>query len=680
MCAAEGHPSHVATESDTVLPGKVRPRRSRSLADLSRQLGVRVSKLLSAKAASRFRSLRNFLPQHGRAVLGVGILFPLIFTFISVMIIRSPPALPAIDEAARLDRRQDFLPPTDVDNSQLLESSLKQSLSSGAIVDALRRSFYIPRVVSSVLPDPMKYEILTRLQDQTQDTSKHVFFLHVVGDNSTNRLAAVATSLSYTRLMNRMLVVLWDVSRGGEGTSPYPPLTMRSAMKKENVFFHTVNDLSLLIDEREHTHLHVNYWSDRVSQLRYFDNVAAIKTRHVFIRASHALSGKYIQPTSGIERLSQLFVPSPNLYQTFLDYVSPWTFPHLTPDEVTDQLHRSYSVPRAFLTGMTDTNQRRLLHNLDKSSSKRCFFLHAQFGLGNRLRALGSAMAVAKVTGRVLVLIWVPDIHLNCKFSDLFVNDLVVMSKFSMEWPPSAMHSNDHALTTVDFYNFMRHEGNKQVHNSQTVNVDPRSGRHVYAKTAYVVKSTFTPRIVSYTSDYWNTMRETLVPSADILEIVEHPDLMKVKYMVGVHIRSRRIENDIKGVGQEFYGKGSTTTDYWRKRTSYQTFADKISSLNAQYRYFVAADTPEAVRMLREQFGLHRIYSISREADCVTRSVDCAKLALADILLLSKTRVLLGSHWSSFSEGAVRMSGKKLRVIYAGLHFGRFGKQATKKK
>eukprot|EP00171_Calliarthron_tuberculosum_P012833 IDg12833t1 len=185
-------------------------------------------------------------------------------------------------------------------------------------------------------------------------------------------------------------------------------------------------------------------------------------------------------------------------------------------------------------------------------------------------------MAVAKVTGRVLVLIWVPDIHLNCEFSDLFVNDLVVMSKFSMEWPPSAIHSNDRALTTIDFYNFMRHEGNKQVHNPQSVYVDPRTGRHVYAKTAYVVKSRFTPRIISFTSAYWNTMRATLVPTADIMEVVEQPDLKNIRMMLGVHIRSRRIENDIKGVGQEFYGKGSKTTDFWRSRTSYKTFADKI--------------------------------------------------------------------------------------------------------
>ncbi len=579
-------------------------------------------------------------------------------------------SLASLESELRTDRRLNAGASNDVDNSILLENSLQSASSSSAVMDALRSNFHIPRTLSSILPHATKYELLTRLQDDTNGNPSHLLILHVVGTNTTGRLAAIATSLSYASLMNRILVVLWDTGRGGDGATAYPPLTLRKTMEKENVFFVIVNELALAVNAEEYTHLHVNYWSDRVALLRYFDNVAAMRERHIFIRASNALTGKYIKQTSGIERLSALFVPSPALYQAFSEYVTPWTFPHLSSAEVSDQLHRSYSVPRVFLAGMTDTNQRRLLHNLDKSTSKRIFFLHAQFGLGNRLRALGSAMAVAKVTGRVLVLIWVPDIHLNCEFSDLFVNDLVVMSKFAMEWPPSAMHSNDRALTTIDFYNFMRHEGNKQVHNPLTVNVNPRSGRHVYVKTAYVVKSKFTPRIISYTSAYWNTMRETLVPTADIMELVEHPDLQNIQFMLGVHIRSRRIENDIKGVGEEFYGKGSITTDYWRNRTSYQTFADKISLLNPQYRYFVAADTPEAVRLLRKKFGAHRIYSIPREADCITRSVECAKLALADILLLSRTRVLLGSHWSSFSEGAVRMSGR-IKVHFAGLHFGR---------
>lgn len=663
MCAADA-----ATRQSGVGVEK----KKRGVVELGTQLLTNVARLCAAILSGRYRALRHVLPPSGRRrqrvlVLG-GVLAPLLITMLSCasvlwLVPRSGVGVPQMELDARMKMAR-------LGSSDVVRRSLDNKMAVQSVMQVLADAFYVPMALSTHFHDVDKYELLTRLQGKSSEKGKRLLLLHVVGSNNTGRLAAIASSLSYARLMQRILVVLWDTGRGGDGGSGNePPLELQESAEVVDVFFVLVHELKLEVNEKDFNHLHVNYWSEASGLQNYFDVVAAHRERHIFLRTANSMSGKYVQHASGVELLSSLFVPGSTLMQTFKDFVGPWTFPDLSEQAVSDQLHRLYSVPRVFLAGMTDVNRRRLLHHLDLSSSKRIFFLHAQFGLGNRMRALGSAMAVAKVTGRVLVLIWVPDVHLNCEFNDLFVNDLIVMSKFSMEWPPSAIHSNDRALTTIDFYNFMRHEGNKQVHDPQSVYVDPRTGRHVYAKTAYVVKSRFTPRIISYTSAYWNTMRETLVPTADIMEVVEKPDLKHIRTMLGVHIRSRRIENDIKGVGQEFYGKGSKTTDFWRSRTSYKTFADKISTLKSSYKYFVAADTPSTVLMLRERFGAHRIFSISHEANCISRSVECAKLALADILLLSRTRVLLGSHWSSFSEAAVRMSGR-IKVHFAGVHFG----------
>lgn len=551
--------------------------------------------------------------------------------------------------------------------TSLTSASSHTKFAEASVTSVLHSTFFVPQWLSVLLSFPDKLELLTQLQSRNK-LENHVIVAHVVGSNMTARLGGLSSALSYSRLMNRILIILWDIDSIGEDVSDPPSIISRKPIEKEAVFFVAVNNFALDDGKKDSSGIHVDFWSEPGPD-RFFDTVTYHRDRHLFLSVSAPFHGRYVQHISGIERLSALFTPSPSMLQAFSDFVSPWTFPHLTMKQVSDQLHRLYSVPLVFLSGMTDSNLRRLLRLLDESKSKRILFLHAQFGLGNRLRALGSAMAVAKVTGRVFVAIWVPDQHLLTEFNDLFANDLVVLSKFSMEWPPSAMHSNDRALTTVDFYNFMHHEGNRQVHNPSNVYVDPRKGRHLYVKTAYVVKSTFTPRIISYTSAYWNTMREALVPVADVMAIVERPDLENVSGMLGVHIRARRIENDIKGVSQEFYGKGSLVTDYWRNRTGYNTFAAKISSLPSKYKYFVAADTPEAIVLLEQKFGSHRIYSAPQQIDCLTRSVNCVKFALADIILLSKTRVLLGSHWSSFTEAAVRLSGH-LRVHLAGVHFG----------
>ena len=533
-------------------------------------------------------------------------------------------------------------------------------LSQGSSVEyVLHEQYQIPEGVLAILSHSNKHQLLTVLQTQSEPS---VMVSRIVGSNTTKRFAAVASSLSYARLTKRILIVIWDGEhRRGKQS---PPLLLKQSSSSPVFLSSTASNVDSIYTDNYHwitrnfaDHHH------RPSNLPPFHDRS-----HLFVNVSDAMSGPYVQLFSGIEQLSSSFLPSSDLKNSFDEYVNPLTSPHLSSSELSDRLHRLFSVPRVFLAEMSDTNQRRLLYQLDRSKSKRVFFLHAQFGLGNRLRALGSAMAVANVSGFALVLIWVPDVHLNCDFDDLFANDMVVMSRFSLEWPPSAIHSSDRALSSVDFYNFMRHEGNKQVHNPAKVYVNPRIGRHVYVKTAYVVQSKYTPRIISYSSAYWNTMRRSLVPVPDVMSIVEQPDLQNIRSLIGVHIRSRRIKDDIKGVGQEFYGKGSVTTDFWRNRTNAGTFAKKIGSLPKTYRYFVAADVPEVTEFLKSKFGSHRFYSVSNELRCVSRSVLCAKLALADIILLSRTRVLLGSHWSSFSEAAVRMSGR-MKVHLAGLHF-----------
>lgn len=558
--------------------------------------------------------------------------------------------------------------------------------TSRSIDAVLADSFQIPTYISSVIPFPDKYKLLKRLQND----NLLLFVLHSVGSDMTGRLSSIASALSYASLTNRIVVVLWEVQCESKVCVNYPSLQVNSdadnptsisspsssLSKNRNtntngnnfvIFVPLQNTLSYSVDDEDDmASLHVHEWSEK-SKSTFFDTVHLHDKQHILARTSMEIHGRYIQRPSGIELLARHLSPNPSLSALFTEFVTPMTLPELSTVDVGDQLHRLYSIPQVFIVEMTDTMRRRLLYHLDRSKSKRVFFLHVQFGLGNRLRALGSAMAVAKNTGLVLVVIWVPDVHLNCEFSDLFINDLVVLSKFSMSWPPSVT-SNDRALSSVDFYNFMRHEGSKQFHNPLKVYVDPRVGRHIYAKSAYVIRSRSTPRISSYTSPYWKTMRSTLIPVAFVMDIVERPDYKNIRGLVGVHVRSRSIKEDIKGVTGGYYGKGSRTTDFWRKKTNGETFAHQISKLPSHYRYFVAADTSATLTMLKKRFGAHRIYAVESGNECFTRNAQCAKLALVDIILLSRTRVLYGSHWSSFSEIAVRLSGK-MKVRLAGVHF-----------
>lgn len=534
---------------------------------------------------------------------------------------------------------------------------------------ALVQSFDFPPSLSRKIPLDQRYALLTRLQNaQNGKKTVRLFIVHVTGSVVAGRLAAVATAITYATNTDRFLLILWDIGRGGEAFGDNAIMALESS-EKHNLMLTFVNNLQLSPNQTNWSEFQMNYYTKNGIGGYPLDSVAALASRHIFYRTEADIRGRYASLSPGVMMMPNLLTPGPSIQRAWYNFVKDWTFPKLDTAEVSDMLNRVYAVPLIFIEAMSSQSQRKLLRGLSHSTSKRAFFVHAQYGLGNRLRALGSAMAVANVTGRVLVLIWEPDVHLNCRFSDLFANDLIVIEKLNMNWPPEDSTSKDHAMRAIDFYNFMRFQG-RHIHNPNKQQVNPRSGRHVYVRTAYVVRSRFAGRIISTTSPYWRVMREQLVPNVEIMYLVHDPSFVNIRGMVGVHIRSRTIENDIKGVSEEFYGSGSRTTDHWRRLTGLKTFEAKIMRLSLRYKFFVAADAREAITHLERKFGSHRIYSLPREQDCLTRDVECAKLALADILLLSKVPTLLGSNWSSFTEGAVRLSGH-VKVLLAGVHFGR---------
>ena len=76
-------------------------------------------------------------------------------------------------------------------------------------------------------------------------------------------------------------------------------------------------------------------------------------------------------------------------------------------------------------------------------------FVDAQHGLGNRLRAIASAGAIATHTGRELVIIWQPDDHCDCRYHDLFEIGGAVLDQ--------GFH-DDPAITGIDLFNYMEVE------------------------------------------------------------------------------------------------------------------------------------------------------------------------------------------------------------------------------
>lgn len=353
-------------------------------------------------------------------------------------------------------------------------------------------------------------------------------------------------------------------------------------------------------------------------------------------------------------------------------------------------------------------------------AAARVLFIHTQNGLGNRLRALASGLALARATGRVPVIVWERDAHLGASFHHLFetrafgsdietvlYRDLVVIESFP-EWE-LVRQPSDHWYPV----NYMLKDGSGTAHKLMRFNLpkaeSPRSepanwmdsmggltappdkitvvkapaakpahaksniissDAHLYFKSAYVAITH--PRLLS-APHHVNRELMNLQPSKAVLKIFETQDRGELDKAVGIHIRSRTLANDNVAVDTncEYTATGAETTNYWRSRSQLPVFINRMRALtfsrkDQHTKFFVAVDNVELLQKLQKVFP-GRIFSIPRECD--DRDESCVVYAMADLLCLSRTRKIFGSNWSSFTEAAARLGNKK--VYLSGVDFGK---------
>jgi len=278
------------------------------------------------------------------------------------------------------------------------------------------------------------------------------------------------------------------------------------------------------------------------------------------------------------------------------------------------------------------------------------FFIDAQHGLGNRMRAIGSAACIAKETNRELVVVWHPDAHCECRMSDLFEYDGAVEEE---------SFTKEAERRGCAVYNYMEIEPGAE----KNALIDVDQADDIYARSAYVLNSPLS------NWEEENRFLRSLTPVAavrDLVSSVRTPnDLSAHVRMVGgtdfEHLAYESLEN--------WTEEGHAQTDFWRKKSHYKHFITRIDTLIAEgraERIFLAADKPETYAEFKACFG-DRVAMLEREV--YDRSAEQLRYALADVLLLGSSPLLLGSSWSSFSELAMRLSPQKMQIEMSGKDF-----------
>jgi len=273
-------------------------------------------------------------------------------------------------------------------------------------------------------------------------------------------------------------------------------------------------------------------------------------------------------------------------------------------------------------------------------------------GLGNRMRAIGSAAAIARATGRDLVINWRPDDHCEASLGDLFQTDCAVTET---DWVDAARARGDLVLDNME-----TGEGAAKGALLELV-----SGRDAYLRSAYVI---------THPASHWvaeNAALKSVLRPRTVLRALAPPG----PFDIALHIRMEAAGGPFDAP-RNWSAAGHDAIRHWRGQSHYARFMTRLDAWLARWegaeppRIFLAADQAATRQAFAARYdGRVAMRAHDGPDPGRDRSADALRAALADMLALSESRHLLASHWSSFGEVALRLSGSLIAHERAGLDF-----------
>lgn len=342
-----------------------------------------------------------------------------------------------------------------------------------------------------------------------------------------------------------------------------------------------------------------------------------------------------------------------------------------------------------------DPEQKKVYSDWDGQPSwewdnPRTMYFEPVAGLGNRLRALASAVVVAREAGVGLKVIWREEVEcgpmcgsmppFNSTWGDLFSYPKLRLasnfpgSNYSVHeenvWlrPNMSVINPDMPPVVAGF--------NCNVHNAQSYGhlkeLLANSWTHVNGEEVLCIKS-----------ELWLTKNgerdgkffyRLLQPSPLVKKMMDDFKLSigwDERHFIGVHIRRTDLaitQPDGTKKKMENLLSLSKYIDVMRKLTALATGVKGIS-------YFIATDDIEAEKMMRSSFEDGLVFNFPKTA-WSRSTVAGIQQALVDVLLLSECPILIGTYYSSYSETAKLIGwpyyiqiGSDLSLISLETHF-----------
>lgn len=324
------------------------------------------------------------------------------------------------------------------------------------------------------------------------------------------------------------------------------------------------------------------------------------------------------------------------------------------------------------------------------SPGKALLFVLVRNGLGNKMRALASAYTLFDGLNKSklynphkhnwhLVIVWSQDSHCEASVADLF--DLASLAK---DYPsqisivrslPTLMPSPVLELVDTNVYDEYKHPDCVHVHNVAqllevvAVKAKNEESINVLLESASVIDSPF--RNWHDECKFLRSLKLSVIAQERVdrneHRIREHSK-QELKDMVAVHVRRGQEGTSYDDVSKWSHDK-QVQWKMWRSLSSIETFVAEMLALkdkDPDLKFFVASDSADTFKEMSKHFEPGTLYEQERH-DAFDRSVQQVQSAIADVVLVGKCKLLLGSQWSSFTELCRRWTELEMRL--AGIAF-----------
>ena len=265
-------------------------------------------------------------------------------------------------------------------------------------------------------------------------------------------------------------------------------------------------------------------------------------------------------------------------------------------------------------------------------------------GLANRMRAIASAVTLARHHHFTLHIVWHRDSGLNCNFEQLFqsfqasdieVRNAIFYDRFFCDRPRKGNFQLTRYTLPLRFDGILHDSICAEAFSKQTFDFNQwlPVHRHPFIATCY--------ELCPVSSQ---TYRELFIPIDEIDSCVHDYTEQFSTHTVGVHIRRTDNIMSIAGSPLELF------IQEMKKETEQ----------NHDTKFFVASDSEEVKQELKKYFGT-RIITSSRPAD--RNSIHGMQDGAVDFFTLSRTSKILGSTYSSFSEISAAFNNTPYKCI-----------------